>query len=543
MSLRFDGLHETVIKDVVDVIKDGIDQAEGIGFNIRGTNRLSTSSSLSKATEGLILVFPHLCSMGVSSETASMLTKAIETKAVSILQIAFSAFNITNSTDAVDFVKQFHTNIGGKMTIDKFIDTMDAATNESTNSLNGIDRRLVKAVLEEFKQMECYFEEDLYEGSINDFKVVNRFGKYVVTEARKDVDDDTRDYSASSRYRKDGIAADMYNDRMFYGQDAERTRTEYNRKVERDEDRQNKLDDDETNRQFKIDQDQKNRDFQDSQAEKKRQWQKDDREEDDKYRKERDKIKDKYDKDTLSQRKAADDNKAFKDDFDMLRQQLLPSDIKKANEMVPSMMIINFNTRDEKLQTVIRSQAVIGVKAKLYPASSDDIINKIIVKNADNNVLLKLLRVSTRELNFVKDFLLAIDDAKLTAVSCSTRGSDTNKFLKLLERRALRGKIRKKLNMNNAYKAITTITITREEADFIKRYNNIDVFNVNTIRKIMESLNIMQFIIADDTEECAYIIMDSGDDMYEKISYTHLERESTDGSYKKAINLMTKVVR
>ena len=53
----------------------------------------------------------------------------------------------------------------------------------------------------------------------------------------------------------------------------------------------------------------------------------------------------------------------------------------------------------------------------------------------------------------------------------------------------------------------------------------------------------MQFIIADDSEESAYIIMDTGEDMYEKISYTHLERESTDGSYKKAINLMTQVMR
>ena len=59
----------------------------------------------------------------------------------------------------------------------------------------------------------------------------------------------------------------------------------------------------------------------------------------------------------------------------------------------------------------------------------------------------------------------------------------------------------------------------------------------------MESLNLMMFIIADDSEECIHLIMDSGDDTYERISYTHLEREVADGGYKKAINLMTKVVR
>lgn len=481
--MSFEGLHETVIRDIVDTIKDGIDSVDSVGFAVKGTSsgRLASATSLSKATEGLVLVFPHLCTESVSLETAMMLTKAIETKAVSLLQIAFSAFNITNSEDAVSFVKQFHTNIGsGKITLDGFMDAMDAATNESGNPFNGVDRRLVKSVLEEFKQMECYFEEDLSETSINDFSVVNRYGNYIITEARRG--------GFGGRYKPD-VA-------KFRHQVA---------------------------------------------SEKRR----------DAYQRERDAVQDEKDDRIYRQKereidlKFADiDNKQFKDDFDMIKQQLMPSDVKKANDMVPTMMIINFvTTRGDKNATPIRSQAVIGIKAKLYPVTSNDIINKIIVKNADTNVFLKLMRVSTRELNFVKDFLLAIDDAKLSAISCSTKGSDTNKLLKLLERRALKGKIRSKLNMKNAYKAITTLTISKEEADMIKQYNNVDVYNPSTIRKIMETLNIMQFIIADDSEESAYIIMDTGEDMYEKISYTHLERESTDGSYKKAINLMTQVMR
>ena len=503
--MSFEGLHETVIRDIVDTIKDGIDSADSVGFAVKGTSsgRLASSTSLSKATEGLVLVFPHLCTESISLETAMMLTKAIETKAVSLLQIAFSAFNITNSEDAVSFVKQFHTNIGsGKITLDGFMDAMDAATNESGNPFNGVDRRLVKSVLEEFKQMECYFEEDLSETSINDFSVVNRYGNYIITEARRG--------GFGGKYKPD-VA------KFRHQVASEKRRDAYQRE-----------------RDSKQDAYQRERDSKQ-----------------DAYQRERDAAQDKKDDRNYRQKereidlKFADiDNKQFKDDFDMIKQQLMPSDVKKANDMVPTMMIINFvTTRGDKNATPIRSQAVIGIKAKLYPVTSNDIINKIIVKNADTNVFLKLMRVSTRELNFVKDFLLAIDDAKLSAISCSTKGSDTNKLLKLLERRALKGKIRSKLNMKNAYKAITTLTISKEEADMIKQYNNVDVYNPSTIRKIMETLNIMQFIIADDSEESAYIIMDTGEDMYEKISYTHLERESTDGSYKKAINLMTQVMR
>ena len=51
----------------------------------------------------------------------------------------------------------------------------------------------------------------------------------------------------------------------------------------------------------------------------------------------------------------------------MIKQQLMPSDVKKANDLVPTMMIINFvTTRGDSNATPIRSQAVIGIKAKLY---------------------------------------------------------------------------------------------------------------------------------------------------------------------------------
>ena len=543
-DMIYQGLHETVIRDIVDTINYGIDSAETFGLDIsRSKNSLATASSLSKATEGLVLIFPHLCTESISPETGSMLTRAIETKAVSLLQIAFSAFSITNSEDAVDFVKKFHTNVGsGKMTVDKFIDTMDSISNESSVYLNGIERKLVKSVLENFKQMDCYFEEDLLETSINNYQVVSRYGRYVVTEAPASTNPPKgykswQDYNAHMQANKavaDGQDSYWRNIISQRANDIKQDQLDHQKEKDR------------LARKDQIDRDKADKEEREA-KEKTRQAE---REDDKEYQKSRDKVRDKFDQDNLARKdidlalKGQDIlNKQAKDRFDMIRQQILPSDVKKANDMVPTMMIINFNTRDEKLGTVICSQAVIGVKAKLYPASSNDIINKILTKHVDNNVFLKLMRVTTREISFVRDFLFAIDNAKLTAMSCSVKGSETNKMLRVLERRALKGKIRRKLNLQNSYKAITTFTISREEADYIKTYNNIDLFNKSVIRKIMESLNLMMFIIADDSEECIHLIMDSGDDTYERISYTHLEREVADGGYKKAINLMTKVVR
>ena len=438
-------LTESIIEDILDGIEDGIDELDDLGLNFLRSNKVLRSGSISKATKDLILVFPHLCTQNISFETARMLTKAIETKAASLLQIAFSAYNITSHSDAVGFISQFHNNIGAdKISLDTFIDFMDSQYNslgESYKYLNGIDKATLTKALNELKQMDFYFEEDSSEYSINERFVVNEtYGKYSITEKSKKI-----------------VKEAIYDE---------------------DEVNVSRLD-------FKND----------------------------------------------------------KSRFDMFRQQLTTTDVKKANELVPTMMTVNFVTVRRGGDCIVNSTAVIGVKAKLYPASSDDIINKIILKHTDNNVLLKLIKVSTKEISFIRDFLLAIDNAKLTALSTSKNGSDTNRFLKILERRAVYGKVRKKLNIHNSFKAITTITLSKEEADYVKQYHNINLYNPAIIRKIMESLNIMMFIIADDTEESALIIMDSGEDTYEKYSYTHLDRESADGSYKKAINLMSKVVR
>ena len=483
------GLHETGIKDIIDVMKDGIDQAEDVVGSFSRRPNLATSSSLNKAIEGLILVFPVLCTTTVSIETASMLSRAVERKAITILQIAFSAFNITNSTDALDFVKQFHTNIGsGKMSIDKFIDAMDSIpTSESSNMINGIERYKVKQVLEDLKNLNFYFEDDINESSIEDFNVELGYNNRIsIYEAKKNKNNNNSNTFAVGSGNDDGKKKEE--------KDIEKERLD----LEKDKFKHQK---DNDNARNELD------------------------------KKKNELTSDKNDMERLHNRN------------DFLKNQLIPSDVKKANELVPSMMIINFVVRDTDLDTTIESSAVIGIKARLYLVTPDDVINKIITKHVDSNVFLKLIRVGTREISFTRDFLLAIDDAKLNAISCSIKGSETNKILKMLERRALKGKIRRRLSLANSYKAISTLVISRDEAEYIKKYKMIDVYNPNVIRKIMEELNLMMFMIADDSEESVQIIMDTGDDMYETISYTYMERESSDGSYKKAINLMTKVAR
>ena len=232
---------------------------------------------------------------------------------------------------------------------------------------------------------------------------------------------------------------------------------------------------------------------------------------------------------------------ATSDKNQYFQQMLLPSDVKKANEMQPTLVLVNYYVNDNYKGLNIAQQAVAGVKAKLYPIASVDIINKLITKHVDGDIILKLVKLSTREISVIKDFLLGADEAKMDALGSSKKNSGSKVF-NALERRAGKNKVFKYGRMDNAYKAITTLVITAEEAEEIKKNSNLDVSKPSSIIPIMTKLNLLHFVIVDTTSEAVAILTD-GESKYEMYSFANLEREASDTNYKKVINLMTKVAR
>lgn len=474
--MGYESIHETVVADILETIKDGVHLVDGVVRPKSANVRMS--SSLARATSGLTLVFPVVITNTLPIETASMIAKAIERKNVSMLQMAFSAYNITNAPDALEHLAKFHKNLKlGHMSLDDFMDTMEMLDESTTITIT--DKN---AVNEDCKRnINFILKPSINEKSLMSFKESTVYGQTYVTETRKD--------SVESRKVNADLLSRLQKERQ-HKEDIEATAA-------------------------KLDVD-----------------------------KERNKIsrdKNDIDRDKLD----LDSRKALGQASDQMRQyyasQLLPSDVKKANEMQPSMMLVNFYVNDADRDLNIAQQAVCGVKSKLYAVDSSDIINKIITKHIDSDIVLKLVKVSSREISFVKDFLLGIDDAKLDSLSKSRKGSGSRIF-KALERRALKGKIRKSLRLENSAKAITSLVISSEEAEDLKKYNNIDVMQPRVIAPIMEKLNLLYFLVVDSTSEAVHMITD-GDDEFESYSFTSLERESGDSSYKKVINLMTKIAR
>lgn len=414
-------IHETIIRDIVDTMNDGIKF-----FNDElPSNRHGSFKSIASASKGLTLVFPLIADRSLSIESLTMVAKAKERQCVAMLQMLFAAINVCDSKDGFDYISNFHKNLDtGHMTLDDFISWTDSLIDEGVLQIT--DKAKYKAIKEDFERGINYIPpSDINESSLMDYKIDQTYNGFNVEIV------------------KESPASDLV--------------------------------------------------------------------------------------------------KSLKDVNDIYKNQLLDSDVKKANELIPTMMTVRFVSADPDIGAVPET-IIIGIKCKIYPVDTPDIINRIVLKNQDKNGLIKLIKATTREISFLKDLVFAIDKAKIDALSQSKRGS-SSKLWKVLERRSIKSKIKRSLLMKNDASAITSICISQETVELLKKMHNLNIEIPAIMNPIMDSYNLMACVIVDESLEVTKWLWDTGDDMYELVSFTNLEKEASDSSYKKVVNLMTKIVR
>lgn len=451
-------LHETYIKDIIDVI-GSVKDMDRIDWIRRGS-----TGSLARRSSNLILVFPVLISSQLSISTANIIAKAIERKCVSLLQILFSAINLTTAEDLYEYVAQFHHNLGGRMTLDDFINAVDKLS--ESGDIDIIDRDLYDAVKEDMHNINYYLSETFNPTSINDYKLrTDYFGNTTILQEAPNPTNGVKDYKSG-------------NTNTNFASDNSSVHTTTNN------------------------------------------------------------ITVNGAGGSLSLPGMGGNNGGNSDLKDFYRNQLLPQDVQKANELMPTMVAVKFTSYNNNGLKHTQT-GVIGVKAKLYPVDSMDIINRLSSKYKDKNGLFNLIRASTREISFFKDLAFAIDKAKLDAVSMS-KESNNAKMFKLLERRAAKNRFSSLLKKNDA-SPITSLVISQGEVEYLQRYNNLDMEKSYVTRVILEAYNLMDIVIADESLEIARFLFDDGDGIYETLPFDALEKEAKDNTYKKVINLMSKV--
>lgn len=545
--------HESVVRDIVDVLTSLKDYDEVQFINNTKANR--SFKSITSATKDLILTFPVMVSSDIEPDNAIMIAKAHEKKMASLLHILFTAISVGNNEDVFDYVKKFHSNMGSMNgTLDSYVDSLDKLATtfgESYDQTLTIDKDVLNTVLEDLKESNYTLPDDVKESSLESYKIVPGYRTgmrdMVIKEVRYDrrngtvtfdnyADAQANAYSSNPDIADAATAYMMSADKQTAGRNDIRTITGGRNDTRTNinvSDREQASEDatlisryenspnhggisDQAYREAIARQNQRNG---------------------------ANRVNDDIGRNRYKASFENDKQYAeyMKNMAEFHNKAVLNNEYKKANELQPTMMVINFMRHSEESGDSINT-AVIGIKAKIYPVSSADICNRISGKLDDKNVLTNFVRATTNEIAFFRDFLFAIDNAKMDAMSYGKKAT-SNKLWKVLERRSQKSKFRRSLRMYNDATAITTLVLSENDAEYLKKVHNIDILNVSKARKILDAYNFMCICVLNQSTEVASILYDTGDDTYEMIPFSGLEREASDNSYKKMVNLLSKVSR
>ena len=211
--------------------------------------------------------------------------------------------------------------------------------------------------------------------------------------------------------------------------------------------------------------------------------------------------------------------------------------IDKANQQMPLMMKVNFISK--ATGRPITTSAYLGIKCKLFDVAGLDIVQRIVSKNSSAISLFNFIRATSQEIGFWRDFVFALSKAKVDAISNARNGS-SSKMWKALEQRATKSKLNQFFHQKNDATAITSLLVTTDEVEELKKNNDIDLSRSNVARKIMSDYNLLCIGIVDETTESVALIFDTGDDEYELVRFKSLKKEK-DMDAKQIVNLLTKM--
>ena len=218
-------------------------------------------------------------------------------------------------------------------------------------------------------------------------------------------------------------------------------------------------------------------------------------------------------------------------------EKLLDSDVKKANELAPSLMVVQYNELEDDAQGGKRifqkTSFVAGVKSRLIAVDSMDIVERIVSKNKTALNFLNFIRATTGEIHIVKDFLLSIDQAKIDAKNSVKKGQAARMW-KALEARAIKNNRNKLRKEGNNASAITVLVLSQETVNFLKTKYDFDIENLKNATMILEAYNLMGLFIADESIEVVKSLYD-GNTEFESTAYQYLRRENNNNSTEKAI--------
>lgn len=504
----------------------------GVGTQYASLQR----SSIMRASKDLVMSFPVLCSNTLTPSTASMISKAVERNCVTTLQLLFSSAYLKGHSGQ-EVIKRWHNNIDNDMSMDEYMDLIDTVSQTFESGLlaeaANYESEMVESCIHNTKR---YPLSSFSERSIGSFSVREGYNGYTVRQSINEVDiigpDGRRVGSVGGFYdpaNSQTIDKDQWDANMRYAEYQQRN-AQMAAQQQQNINRNN----------YTSARDKKADDFNQAKFD---------------YEKKRNAARDQHEIDKFNHTQSMDyknyaldveRNQRGKlvDQQGYFTKMLMDNDVKKCNELVPSMIIVQFQATDPSNPDIVFPQQFIaGVKARLIPCDSFEIMDRIRSIEKNKISMINLVRATTKEISFSRDFVAGIEQAKIEAKQ-NSKLSRTSPIWRSLQARATKSGINrlKKANKANDAGAITTLVVSQEEVNFLKKEYNIDINIPSKAKFVMESYNLMGLVIVDESVEVARFLFD-GEKYFQDYSFGSLERETGDSSYKKVINLMSKINR
>ena len=471
--------------------------------------------SISQYSKNLVMTFPVLCDNTISPETASMINKANERNIATMLMMLFTAMNI-EANDGMKVLSMIHKNITTSMDVYDVMDKMNQIGNdlkdfkesgkiETVKGEFSKESEVIREMIDELKYgktNKSFPVNSLNEESLNRFTITRGYKNIIVKEAVNPYNKTPQEldlllrqvyttigqmYGDTAAFKTDIDAMDWLNSKEFEKLVYDIAQ-KLNLKIDINDAVLNKMREDLTK---KIENDIKNG------------W---------------------VNKDA---------NLKFSQG---MVAKLVDTDVKKANEVQPTVLQINYSQKTEngfEIRTFLA-----GVKSRLIAVDSTDMVERIIAKNRTKINFLNFIRATTGEIRFFHDFLFAIDQAKLDSKNAVKKG-EAAKIWNCLANRAAKNTNNKLKKAGNDASAITVLVLSQETVNYMKNVHKFDLEKMNNTKAICDAYNLMGIIIADESIEVVktYYV---GNNNYEQTAYSFLEKQNSDRDYKKMINLIGK---
>jgi len=496
-----------MLRDILELVRDIKDTDSYIDTGNDGmpSFKALSKSSISRKSNEAIFQFPVMVSSSMSAEDMLLISKALERQYVTFIRISSGLDDIIVDPDGkfnkLDKIREMHQNIG--ITSSNLSQVQSLLKESSNKLLEPFDNIYNTKVLNETAGVRY----DHRTKKLLENQIIDNIDFHQYSGNNGSADDDTIDVLTSDNSLK---TTDVDDVEMF---DEAAGKIKGYTKVQRRTDI------------FNLSKQKNERSmFETDNAIKRGQL-------------------DKLDMDLT-----ASDIKMQKDQFDLVKSmrigskdsrytnQLTDNEIKKSNEMVPTLLDLELTVLTKAGAYPVR--ILLGVKTINHLIPSDELIYNIATSIKQKRLFFRTIQWTTGEIKFIKDFILNIDGMRTEALA-SRKNSN---MWRIFKNRSKLDKIRRFSFSKNKFLPNGTIVITTDELAQIKNVHGIDLMRPAEAQKLMDIFFLLGFVITDTASELAYFLFD-GYTSYQTFTYSSLEKETGNSSteIKKILDLMGRV--